>query len=138
MVEKHINLKKWANPDYPSNPKTFGQKLRKWRLDNNINIKAFSKIIKADEMSIIGWEKDRTMPVFKNVRKIKETTGIEITEGFRDQRKSKPELSSPGEQMRKRRLELGLSQEEMARKLKVSVDYVADLETGRSKIWKTV
>jgi len=40
--------------------------------------------------------------------------------------------------MREKRQEFGLSQIEMAEKLGVSVDYIADLETGRSKIWKTV
>ena len=133
VVTRHINLKKLANPDYPLRPKTFGQKLRKWRIDNNLTIKALSKMIKADEMSIINWEKRNRTPMYKYVRRIKEVTGIEITDGFRDQRKSKPEPGSPGEQMRKKRQEIGFSQEEMAEKLGVSVDYIADLENGRRK-----
>ena len=131
MVTKHINLKKWANPDYPSNPKTFGQKLRKWRLDNNLTIKALSKIIKADEMSIINWEKRNRIPLYKYVRKIKELTGIEITEGFRDRRESKPDSDSLRERLRKRRLELGFSQEELAHSLSVDTSTVTDWEKGR-------
>ena len=131
VVTRHINLKKLANPDYPINPKTFGQKLRKWRLDNNLTIKALSKIIKADEMSIINWEKRNRTPLYKYVRKIKEVTGISPDSGFRDQRKTKPKPDSLGEHMRKKRQELGLSQEEMAEKLGVSVDYIANLETGK-------
>jgi len=73
------------------------------------------------------------MPVYKYVRKINELTGISVTDGFRDQRKSNPEHGSPGEQLRKKRQALGLSQEEMAEKLGVSVDYIADLENGRNK-----
>lgn len=131
MVTRHINLKKLANHDYPSNPKTFGQKLRKWRLDNNLTIKALSKIIKADEMSIINWEKRNRTPIYKYVRKIKEVTEIEITKGFRERRKTKPEPGSPGEQMRKRRLDLGLSQEELAHFLDVDESTVTDWEGGR-------
>ena len=131
MVTRHINLKKLANPNYPSNPKTFGQKLWKWRLDNNLTIKALSKIIKADEMSIINWEKRNRTPMYKNVRKIKEITGIEITNGFRDRRKSKPESDSLGEKLRKRRLELGLNQEELAHSLGVDTSTVTDWEKER-------
>lgn len=131
VVTKHINLKKMANPGYPSNPKTFGQKLRKWRLDNNLTIKALSKIIKADEMSIINWEKRNRTPMYKYVRKIKELTGVEITGGFRDRRESKPELDSLGEKLRQKRLELGLSQEELAHSLSVDISTVTDWEKAR-------
>ncbi|MFH0795870.1 MAG: helix-turn-helix domain-containing protein [Candidatus Omnitrophota bacterium] len=131
VISRHVNLKKLANPRYPANPKTFGQKLRKWRMDNNLTIKTIAKTIGADEMSIINWEIRNVTPVYKFARKIKELTGISPDSGFRDQRKSKPAPGSPGEQMRKKRQELGLSQVEMAEKLGVSVDYIADLETGR-------
>ena len=89
-------------------------------------------------MSIINWEKRNRIPMYKYVRKIKEITGLFPDSGFRDQRKKRPKPGSPGEQLRKKRQEFGLSQEEMAEKLGVSVDCIVDLETGRSKIWKTV
>lgn len=93
--------------------------------------KALSKIIKADEMSIINWEKRNRIPMYKYVRKIKEATGIEITGGFRNLRKTKPEPTSLGERLRKRRLELELSQEELAHSLSVDTNTVTDWEKAR-------
>ena len=44
------------NPNYPSNPKTFGEHLRKARLDLKLQIKEVAKLIDVDEMTIINWK----------------------------------------------------------------------------------
>ncbi len=85
-------------------------------------------------MTIINWEIRNRTPVFKSLRRIKEITGIEVKSGFRDQRKFKPAPGSAGDKLRKKRQALGLSQQEMARKLGVSVDYIADVETERIRV----
>ncbi|MFH0795868.1 MAG: helix-turn-helix transcriptional regulator [Candidatus Omnitrophota bacterium] len=102
-------------------------------MDRNMLAKDIAKIIGVDETTVLNWEVRNMTPVYKFARKIKEITGLEITSGFRDQRKFKPEPGSLGEKVRQKRLELGFSQKEMAKKLGVSVDYIADLETGRVK-----
>jgi len=71
--------------------------------------------------------------MYKYVRKIKEITGIEIKNGFRDGRESKSDASSLGEKLRNKRLELGLSQEELAHSLGVDTSTVTDWEKNRHK-----
>ncbi|MFH0795881.1 MAG: helix-turn-helix domain-containing protein [Candidatus Omnitrophota bacterium] len=102
-------------------------------MDRNMVAKELARLIGADEITVLNWEVRNMTPVYKFARKIREITGLEVTSGFRDQRKFKPEQGSPGEKLRQKRLKLGFSQKEMAKKLGISVDYIADLETGRTK-----
>ena len=44
------------NPTYPEDPKTFGQALRKARIDAGLQIKELAKEIGVDEMTVINWE----------------------------------------------------------------------------------
>jgi len=44
------------NSDYPSCPKTLGERLRKTRLDLGLQIKEVAQKTGINEMSIINWE----------------------------------------------------------------------------------
>ena len=56
------------NPDYPANPKTFGEKLRKARLDAGLNIKELADIIGVTDETVINWEIRGRMPMKRAVR----------------------------------------------------------------------
>ena len=49
-------------PDYPENPTTFGEKIRKMRLDNGLYAKELAEIIGVTEDSILNWEKRGMRP----------------------------------------------------------------------------
>jgi len=42
--------------DYPENPKTFGEELRKQRYDLGLQIKEVAKVVGINEMTLINWE----------------------------------------------------------------------------------
>ena len=93
--------------------------------------KEMARLIGSDETTVLNWEVRNMTPVYKFARKIKEITGLDVTSGSRDQRRHKPKPGNLGDKLRKRRHKLNLNQEELAKRLGVSVDYIADLETGR-------
>jgi DNA-binding XRE family transcriptional regulator len=49
-------------PDYPEFPKTFGEKLRKIRLDQGYQIKDVASAIGVTQDSIINWERRGMQP----------------------------------------------------------------------------
>ena len=49
-------------PDYPENPTTFGERIRKIRLDKGLYAKELAEIIGVTEDSVLNWEKDRVKP----------------------------------------------------------------------------
>ena len=59
------------NKDYPANPKTFGEKLRKTRIDTGLNIKELAERIGVTSETVINWEirgmKPKKRGVFKKV-----------------------------------------------------------------------
>jgi len=57
---------------YPIKPKTFGEKLRKHRMDLGLFQKDVAKFIGVSTDTITYWEKGRTEPSKKNIVKIKE------------------------------------------------------------------
>ncbi len=78
IVSREVNLRQKALPKYLLHPKTFGHKLRKWRIENNLSAKALSRLIRVDETTITNWEIRNRTPLIKHVRKIREITGIEL------------------------------------------------------------
>jgi len=60
------------NPKYPDHPITFGQQLRKARMDAGLQINEFAKATDVNEMTIINWEKDRTKPLPENQQKLRQ------------------------------------------------------------------
>ena len=54
------------NNDYPVNPKTFGERLRKARMDAGFQIREFAEIIGVTENTVINWELRGMRPLRKS------------------------------------------------------------------------
>ena len=71
------------NKDYPTNPKTFGEKLRKARLDAGLNIRELAEKIGVTEDTVINWELRGMMPLKKGIRERVECfIKIGVSQGF--------------------------------------------------------
>jgi len=57
------------NKNYPVNPGTFGDKLRKTRMDAGLQIKALAAMIGVTEDTVINWELRGMMP--RNIGRVK-------------------------------------------------------------------
>lgn len=57
--------------NYPENPKTFGEHLRKARIDAGLLIKDLAKQIGVNENSITNWETRGRIPRGKNMEALK-------------------------------------------------------------------
>lgn len=53
--------------DYPHYPKTFGEEIRKYRIDSGFQIRELAEMVGVTEDTIINWEKDRTKPTINNI-----------------------------------------------------------------------
>jgi len=62
----------------PKNPRTFGEKLRKWRMDKGFFIKDLAKMIGVTPDTIINWEKRDVKPSKENLKKIGKSLRIQI------------------------------------------------------------
>ncbi len=62
-------------PDYPD--RTLGERIKKWRLEQDLLQVDLAKKIGVSEMTIVNWEKDRAKPTRRNLGKIKEILGVE-------------------------------------------------------------
>ena len=60
-LELGINLLDF-NPAYPRNPETFGEKLRKARMDKHLQIKELARLIGVSPDSVINWEMKGVRP----------------------------------------------------------------------------
>ena len=56
------------NDDYPANPKTFGERLRKARMDAGLQIRQFAEIIGVTQDTVINWELRGMKPLRKDVK----------------------------------------------------------------------
>jgi len=68
-VEKNLNEIYYG---YTKNPKTFGQYLRKYRLDEELQLKDLADRIGCTDSILILWEKDRVTPVLSHIKKLHE------------------------------------------------------------------
>jgi len=58
------------DPTYPEHPHTLGEKLRKARMDANLEIKELASMIGVTPSTIINWEQGHTNPKSSLVSKI--------------------------------------------------------------------
>lgn len=72
LISRKINLKLLADPTYPIKPKTFGQKLRKKRMDLGLQIKDLAQFLSVDQDTIINWELRNVKPGRQNLKKVQE------------------------------------------------------------------
>ena len=63
--------------DYPANPKTVGEHIRKRRLDLKLFQIDAAKIIGCDEMSVVNWEKGHSQPALCHMTGIVEFLGFD-------------------------------------------------------------
>jgi ribosome-binding protein aMBF1 (putative translation factor) len=54
------------NQAYPEKPQTFGETLRKARIDAGLQIKELAQELGVDEMSVINWELKGMKPTKRN------------------------------------------------------------------------
>jgi transcriptional regulator with XRE-family HTH domain len=57
------------NEDYPAEPKTFGEKLRKARMDAGVQIKELAAIIGVADATVINWDIRGMRPWNRRIRK---------------------------------------------------------------------
>jgi len=70
------------DPTYPKYPQTFGQLLRKARMDRELMIKDLAALIGTTEDTIINWELRDVKPTLKRHRKgLVEFLGPEVYDG---------------------------------------------------------
>jgi DNA-binding XRE family transcriptional regulator len=67
-----ITLRMSLHPD-----RTLGERIKKWRLEQGLFQKDLAKIIGVDEMTIVNWEKGKTMPDKKNLEWLQKLLRIE-------------------------------------------------------------
>jgi DNA-binding XRE family transcriptional regulator len=58
------------NPSFPENPVTIGDVIRKLRIEHGLFQKELAKGIGVDEMTIVSWEKSRTIPNKRYMQRI--------------------------------------------------------------------
>jgi DNA-binding transcriptional regulator YiaG len=70
-IEVCLNLKDF-DPDYPKEPKTLGERIRKARMDNGLMIKELAEQIGVAEDTVINWEIRDIKPVGMNFNRVQE------------------------------------------------------------------
>ena len=60
------------DPDYPKEPKTLGERIRKARMDKGMQIKELAEMLEVTEDTVINWELRGRKPRGKNLKKIKD------------------------------------------------------------------
>jgi len=115
-------------------PKTFGEHIRLARMKRGWQVKELARKVRVTPASVIHWEKRGLRPDYSVIRKLKETlpdlASVSPTLIYKDY---PAEPKTFGGRLRQRRLGLDLSQKELAQKLGVCLDAVADWEAGRTR-----
>ncbi len=70
-----INLNDY-NPKYPKNPKTFGERIRKKRMDLGLTMKEVSQKLGVSETTIHNWEIKGRKPYRRTEEKLREILGL--------------------------------------------------------------
>ena len=65
-------------PEYPENPKTLGEHIRKARIDRGLLIKELGELIGANEASVINWEIRGRRPEDKFRQPLKRVLDIDV------------------------------------------------------------
>jgi len=70
---KHLNLLEF-DPSYPKNPKTSGDYIRKWRMEQGISQVELAEKLGVDEMTIVNWEVKDMTPCSRHLEKLRRLT----------------------------------------------------------------
>ena len=60
------------DPDYPKEPKTLGERIRKARMDKGLMIKELAKQLGVTEDTVINWEIRDMKPHGKSMERVRE------------------------------------------------------------------
>ena len=66
------------DPDYPKEPKTLGERIRKARMDKGLMIKGLAEQLGVTDDTVINWEIRDMMPQGKNLNKVQEFLRIPV------------------------------------------------------------
>jgi excisionase family DNA binding protein len=69
-LEIEINLLDF-NPKYPKNPKTFGERIRKKRMDMRLTMREVAERLGVSETTVYNWEIRNVTPYRKTGEKLK-------------------------------------------------------------------
>ena len=105
---------------YPKELKTYGDHLRKKRLDLNLSQLQVAKIIKVTTDSITNWELNRYVPNLNQIPKI--ISFLEYSPTTKEN------------SIKKYRLEKGLSQKKLAEMLKIDPATLSRIERGGERM----
>ena len=103
-------------------PVTLGDHIRRRRLELGLEQRELARQLGADDMTVCNWEKGRTFPSIRFLPRVVRFLGYVPFQ---------LESLSVGERIRLRRMLLGLSQRELARRLSVDPSTVRRWETGK-------
>jgi len=70
-LELTLNLNDF-NPDYPKNPQSLGEKIRKARIDKGLLIRELASELGVTEDTVINWEVRGRKPVGRNFNRVQE------------------------------------------------------------------
>lgn len=79
IISELVNLHVLADLTYPRNPTTFGQRLRKKRMDLGLEIKELARLIEVTSDTIINWELRNVKPTYKNLTTVRRLLGLQLT-----------------------------------------------------------
>ncbi|MBU4313163.1 MAG: helix-turn-helix domain-containing protein [Candidatus Omnitrophica bacterium] len=75
IIEIVVNLHEYS-PKYPKTPKTFGELLRKKRMDNRLTMKDIARRLGVTETTVYNWEIRDKRPYRKTREKLKSILGL--------------------------------------------------------------
>lgn len=70
-VEVEINLR-LLNPTYPKEPKTFGERIRRARMDQGLLIRELAALVGVSADTVINWELRGVKPMGRSLRRLQE------------------------------------------------------------------
>lgn len=65
-----------SNPKYPKNPKTFGERLRKKRMDKRLAMKDIANRVGVSETTVYNWEIKNRRPYKRTIKNLKSILGL--------------------------------------------------------------
>jgi transcriptional regulator with XRE-family HTH domain len=118
-----LKSQKPINDQYPKEIKTLGDHLKKRRLDLELLQKEVAERLGVSVCSIRNWEKQRNSPEIWFIAPIIEFLGYDPF----------PEPKTLPEKLKTCRMRMGMTQEELARKLGIDPGTLRSREMGRHK-----
>ena len=130
VLESELNMYEF-NPAYPSKPKTIGEIIRKARMDKGLQEKELARLAGVTASTVGNWEIYGKIPRLEYYRKLKNVLPVDISPEmlYKDYPVNPVALN---QKIKQKRLNLHLSQRELAEQLGLCVDTLRDWEAGRA------